>query len=135
MSARTNRRVLRNLDHLWQGTRNKFANKMTPSHARTTPPFVPRKDRIAFWNIVPGDYVRVRNGAIGHDENGHKIRGEGIVASIDRTTNRVWLRDPDVRRATDRRTSRSARRKISSTSSPAWSTPRRARTRASPPTS
>lgn len=92
----TNRRVLRSLDHMWQGTNNKFIRKLRPTQAQTTPAYVPPKDRIAFWNIVPGDVVKLRTGAVGHDEQGKQIRGEGIVTSIDRTTNRVWLRDPDV---------------------------------------
>lgn len=93
----TNRRVLRNLDHLWQGMENKFMNKMRPSYAQSTPAFVPKKDRIAFWNIVPGDVVKLRTGAVGHDENGRPIRGEGIVTTVDRTNNRIFLRDIDVR--------------------------------------
>ena len=94
-SSATSRRVLRNLDHLWQGTNQKFINKLRPSFAQSTPAYVPPKDRITFWNIVPGDVVKLRSGAIGHDENGRPIRGEGIVTSIDRTTNRLLLRDID----------------------------------------
>ena len=94
-SSATSRRVLRNLDHLWQGTNQKFINKLRPSFAQSTPAYVPPKDRITFWNIVPGDVVKLRSGAIGHDEDGRPIRGEGIVTSIDRTTNRLLLRDID----------------------------------------
>lgn len=95
MSARggTNRRVLRSLDHMWTGTNEKFVNKLRPTHAQTAPAFVAPKDRIAFWNIVPGDVVKLRTGAVGHDEQNRQIRGEGIVTSVDRTTNRLWLRD------------------------------------------
>lgn len=89
----TNRRVLRSLDHLWMGTNDKFSRKLRPSYVQAQPPFVHPKDRIAFWNIVPGDVVKLRTGAIGHDEQNRPIRGEGIVTSVDRTTNRLWLRD------------------------------------------
>ncbi|WFC98232.1 hypothetical protein MYAM1_000957 [Malassezia yamatoensis] len=92
-SGGTNRRVLRSLDHLWMGTNEKFAHKLRPSYMQSRPPFVHPQDRIAFWNIVPGDRVKLRSGAIGHDEQNRPIRGEGIVTSIDRTTNRLWLRD------------------------------------------
>jgi len=65
--------------------------------------FVPVKDRIRFWNIVPGDEVRVRSGksVVVNDPSrsgagrAAKVRGQGIVQSIDRTRNWVWLRDPD----------------------------------------
>lgn len=91
--AGTNRRVLRSLDHLWMGTNEKFARKLRPSYMQSQPPFVHPKDRIAFWNIVPGDVVKLRSGAVGHDEQDRQIRGEGIVTSVDRTNNRIWLRD------------------------------------------
>lgn len=130
MAGMTNRRVLRSLDHMWQGTNNKFVNKLRPTYAMPTPTYVPPKDRIAFWNIVPGDVVRVRSGAVAHDEHGQKIRGEGIVQSIDRTTNRVYLRDLDVRRSTDARTTISSRPRISSTLCHASSIPRQAKKKA-----
>ena len=40
-SSATSRRVLRNLDHLWQGTNQKFINKLRPSFAQSTPAYVP----------------------------------------------------------------------------------------------
>lgn len=129
MSGMTNRRVLRSLDHMWQGTNNKFINKLRPTHAASTPTYVPPKDRIAFWNIVPGDVVKLRSGAVAHDEHGRKIRGEGIVQSIDRTTNRVLLRDLDVRTMTNSRIIISSRPKTSSTPCRVSWTPRRVRRR------
>jgi predicted thioredoxin/glutaredoxin len=41
------------------------------------------KDRIKYWNIVPGDVVRVR---------GHKIKDRLEVAAINKISNRVILR-------------------------------------------
>lgn len=89
----SSRRVLRSLDHMWMGTNNKFMRKLRPTYAQAPIPFVPPKDRIAFWNIVPGDVVKLRTGTVGRDEQDRQIRGEGIVTSVDRTTNRLWLRD------------------------------------------
>ena len=127
MAGMTNRRVLRSLDHMWQGTNNKFINKLRPTHAAPTPPYVPPKDRIAFWNIVPGDVVKLRSGAVAHDENGRKIRGEGIVQSIDRTTNRVLLRALDVRVFSHTRITTSSPPKILSTPCRALWIPRQAK--------
>ena len=94
MSGRgTSRRVLRSLDHLRANTSNKFTRSLRPTYAQTPPPYVAPKDRIAFWNIVPGDTVRLRTGAVAHDEQNRPIRGEGVVTSVDRTTNRIYLRD------------------------------------------
>lgn len=92
----TTRRVLRSLDHLRADTRNKFIRKVRPSYYQKTAVWVAPKDRVTFWNIVPGDAVKLRTGAVAHDENGKPIRGEGIVTSVDRTTNRLWLRDAKV---------------------------------------
>lgn len=91
----TSRRVLRSLDHMWMGTNDKFIRKVRPSYVQAPVPYVHPKDRIAFWNIVPGDVVKLRSGAVGHDEANRPIRGEGIVTSVDRTSNRLWLRDVD----------------------------------------
>ncbi|KAJ1021781.1 hypothetical protein NDA13_005394 [Ustilago tritici] len=90
--------VLRSLKHLHPPTkRSKFAIK-APSHATHQPKFVQPKDRVPFWNIVPGDHVKLRNGRVGVKEgldSTEKIRGEGIVVSIDRQKNWLWLRDVD----------------------------------------
>ncbi|KAN0062367.1 hypothetical protein ACQY0O_005249 [Thecaphora frezii] len=96
----TTKGVLRSLKHLNPPKPgSKFAIK-APSHAAHRPKFVHVKDRIPFWNIVPGDHVRLRAGCVGQkegldDESGAKVRGEGIVESIDREKNWVWLRDVD----------------------------------------
>ncbi|KAJ1021897.1 hypothetical protein NDA16_003659 [Ustilago loliicola] len=90
--------VLRSLKHLNPPTKgSKFAIK-APSHAAHRPKFVLPKDRVPFWNIVPGDHVKLRNGRVGVKEgldSTEKIRGEGIVVSIDRQKNWLWLRDVD----------------------------------------
>ncbi|SPO31722.1 uncharacterized protein UTRI_06572_B [Ustilago trichophora] len=96
--AGTTAGVLRSLRHLNPPTKgSKFAIK-APSHAAHRPKFVQPKDRIPFWNIVPGDHVKLRCGRVGQKEgldSKDKIRGEGIVVSIDREKNWLWLRDVD----------------------------------------
>ncbi|WFD29417.1 hypothetical protein MSPP1_000426 [Malassezia sp. CBS 17886] len=89
----TGGRVLRSLDHLWMNTNTKFSRRLRPTYMQSPPAYVAPKDRIRFWNIAPGDVVKLRSGAVGHDEHSKPIRGEGIVTRVDRTTNRVWLRD------------------------------------------
>lgn len=96
-SGSTTRRVLRSLDHMCPGENTKFIRKLRPSYMQPAVPYVQPKDRIKFWNIVPGDHVKLRSGAVGHDEEGRPIRGEGIVDRVDRETNRLWLRDLSVR--------------------------------------
>ncbi len=115
----TAKTILRNLAHLEPPVKgSKFAFKNVPTIFRHQPAFVQPKNRIAFWNIVPGDIVRVRTGKVaerslegenaeGSSSSGagaaspldsrrsRKIRGEGKVVSIDRTRNLVWLRDID----------------------------------------
>lgn len=46
---------------------------------------VPSKQRIRWWNIVPGDSVRVRNQKKKYD-----------VVAINKISNRVFLADPDA---------------------------------------
>ena len=92
-SGSTTQRVLRSLDHMRQGPSEKFSRKLRPSYMQPRIHYMPPKDRIKFWNIVPGDHVKLRSGAVGHNEQGRPIRGEGIVDRVDRTTNRIWLRD------------------------------------------
>lgn len=57
---------------------------------------VKQKDRIKFWNIVPGDYVRVKRGNVasqlGLDPNVHKVKPEGVVVRIDRMKNVAYLK-------------------------------------------
>lgn len=58
-------------------------------------------DRIAFWNIVPGDVVKLRNGTVGQSlgyDKHDKVRGEGRVITIDRSTNRLYLEHLDSER-------------------------------------
>lgn len=90
--------VLRSLRHLNPPTKGaKFAVR-APTHAAHRPKFVQPKDRIPFWNIVPGDHVKLRCGRVGQKEGleaEEKVRAEGIVVSIDREKNWLWLRDVD----------------------------------------
>ncbi|UZJ51885.1 hypothetical protein CBS101457_001205 [Exobasidium rhododendri] len=88
-------RSLRHVQPLPKVKGGKFANKSN-TFARTSPNFVQPKDRVAFWNIAPGDEVIVTVGArkVKNEESGEveKIPYEGIVGSIDRERNLVWLR-------------------------------------------
>ncbi|GAC95069.1 hypothetical protein PHSY_002644 [Pseudozyma hubeiensis SY62] len=90
--------VMRSLRHLNPPTKgSKFAVR-APSHAAHQPKFVQPKDRVPFWNIVPGDHVKLRCGRVGQNlglDSTEKVRGEGIVVSIDREKNWLWLRDVD----------------------------------------
>lgn len=91
---------MRSLQHMQPPTKgSKFAIK-APTHAAHRPKFVQPKDRIPFWNIVPGDHVKLRHGRVGQNEglDQEKVRGEGVVLSIDREKNWIWLRDVDVSR-------------------------------------
>ncbi|EPQ25807.1 uncharacterized protein PFL1_06674 [Pseudozyma flocculosa PF-1] len=96
----TTRGVMRSLKHLQPPTKgSKFAVR-APTHAAHRAKFVHVKDRVPYWNIVPGDHVRLRSGRVGQkqgldSDEEPKIRGEGIVLSIDREKNWVWLRDVD----------------------------------------
>lgn len=97
-SPGTTSRVLRHLRHIQPRTKvpgGKFANRQ-PSFARSEPKYVQPKDRIAFWNIAPGDEVRVTVGCkkVLDEKTGAKVRipWEGIVATVDRERNLVWLR-------------------------------------------
>ncbi|CAO1617767.1 unnamed protein product [Parajaminaea phylloscopi] len=72
--------------------------KVAPNKVFHTPNFVQPHDRIAFWNIVPGDEVRLRAGRVGQDlgfDQREKMRGEGKVLSVDKTRNLAWLVDLD----------------------------------------
>lgn len=107
----TTQAILRSLAHLEPPVKGaKFALKGIPTYARHRPAFVQPRDRIAFWNIVPGDVVRVKTGkvkelaegietedgttaAANSSRRARKIRGEGKVVSIDRERNVAWLRD------------------------------------------
>jgi len=90
--------IIRHLRHIQptpKGPGGKFANKSN-TFAKHMPKFVQPKDRIAFWNIAPGDEVLVTvGGRKVIDEatgKGKKVPYEGIVGSVDRERNLVWLR-------------------------------------------
>jgi hypothetical protein len=86
MSGRylTDSRVTRNFRHLVMGPtfrqRSRFPTKLAPS-----PNYPKPSDRIKYWNIVPGDFVRVVRGAHASDER-HE------VLSVDKTRNLVNLK-------------------------------------------
>lgn len=91
-------RVLRHLKHMEprpKGPGGKFASRTT-SFARSNPRFVQPKDRIAYWNIAPGDEVRVTVGGIKQVDpvTGKKtvLPYEGVVNTVDRERNLVYLR-------------------------------------------
>ncbi|GAA6014760.1 hypothetical protein JCM10207_006931 [Rhodosporidiobolus poonsookiae] len=67
----------------------KFAVNAIPTHFRSNPPFVQLKDRIPFWNVAPGDRVKLVRGS-------EDVKGKvGIVDRVDRETNRVFLKEPE----------------------------------------
>lgn len=59
--------------------------------------FVQPHDRIPYWNIVPGDEVLVKKGWVKKEEDGKVVhkRYQGVVSSIDRERNLVYLRPHD----------------------------------------
>ncbi|CAD6899679.1 unnamed protein product [Tilletia controversa] len=103
----TSKAVLRSLRHMLPShlpsSYTKHQRRMVPTHMRHVPAFVHITNRIKYWNIVPGDEVKVRAGksVISNDQSkigagrAAKVRGQGTVQTIDRTRNWVWLRDPD----------------------------------------
>ncbi|KAE8233966.1 hypothetical protein CF326_g993 [Tilletia indica] len=103
----TSKAVLRSMRHMLPSHLpsqfTKHQRRMVPTHMRHVPKFVPITDRIKYWNIVPGDEVKVRAGksVLSNDQSKNgagraaKVRGQGLVQTIDRTRNWVWLRDPD----------------------------------------
>lgn len=89
--------VTRSLGHL-KPPKKGTQHNVPPAKVAHTPKFVQPEDRIAFWNIVPGDEVRLRTGRVGENlgyDAREKIRGEGKVVSIDKQRNLAWLTDID----------------------------------------
>lgn len=95
-------RVLRHLRHMLPLPKKqplgKFKDKV-PSWFRPDRQFVQPSDRVAYWNIVPGDEVVVRRGwAVERkrdDGTVERKRFQGIVASVDRNTNVAYLTAPE----------------------------------------
>lgn len=80
--------ITRDFRHLVKGpdfrNRTRFPTKLSIS-----PNYPKPSDRIKYWNIVPGDQVRIVRG--GHaDENKHE------VLSVNKTRNFVYLKDVTV---------------------------------------
>jgi len=87
-------RVLRHLQHLEKPRKTKFLTQIPFFDA----PYVHPKDRVPFWNIGPGDEVRVKVGGKQikkEDGSIEKVPFEGIVDTIDRERSVVWLRAPE----------------------------------------
>jgi len=108
-SPGTTHKLIRSLAHTLPPVKgSKFANSRTPTQHRHRAKFVKAQDRIPFWNITIGDRVRLRRGKAIPDLNEEgqtegkdgdksaKVRPEGIVVSVDREKNWLWLRDVDV---------------------------------------
>ncbi|KAK0556174.1 hypothetical protein OC844_005931 [Tilletia horrida] len=107
VAEQTSKAVLRSLRHMLPShlptSMTKHQRRRIPTQMRHVPKFVHLKDRIPYWNIVPGDEVKVRSGksVLLNDPSkmgagrAAKVRGQGIVQTIDRSRNWVWLRDPD----------------------------------------
>lgn len=100
--------TLRSLKHLeWPTTGVKAASRI-PRIFKQESRWVPVRNRVIFWNIVPGDYVRQNQGKLlsrlslpgvqDPSRSELRVRGEGLVDQIDRVHNKVFLRveeDPD----------------------------------------
>lgn len=87
-------RVLRHLQHLEKPKKSKFLTQIPFFDA----PYVHPKNRVPFWNIGPGDEVRVKVGGKRikkEDGSIEKVPFEGIVDTIDRERSVVWLRAPE----------------------------------------
>ena len=101
-SPGTTSKIMRHYRHVLPP---KKTDPIPKSRSRRTPgsPFkgnhVKEKDRIKYWNLVPGDIVKANTGwlggflALGSDK---KMRAEGKVHSIDRERNLLWLDPIDV---------------------------------------
>jgi hypothetical protein len=76
----------RSFEHLLE-TGKKVATKNIPRRIQHIPQWVPPKDRIALWNIGPGDRVRVNTGT--------RKGKTGTVDWVDRKLNRVYLRESE----------------------------------------
>ncbi|KAB5595535.1 hypothetical protein CTheo_996 [Ceratobasidium theobromae] len=92
--------ITRDFRHLVKGpdfrNRTRFPTKLSIS-----PNYPKPSDRIKYWNIVPGDQVRIVRG--GHaDENKHE------VLSVNKTRNFVYLKDVTIQRGHEE-TSRSSK--------------------------
>lgn len=94
-TGKTSLVALRSMDHMLpaqKGWKGKFASKMLPTRSRPNQSYVQPKDRIRFWNIVPGDVVRYRTGPLIAKEGSTELwRGQATVKQIDRTRNLAWL--------------------------------------------
>lgn len=86
--------VLTSLRHLEPGRKGDKFWPRVPSYAASKVKYVQPKDRIPYFNIVPGDHVKLRSGRV-QQIGDEKVRAEGIVDRIDRSKNWVWLRDVD----------------------------------------
>lgn len=99
----TTNKLIRNLAHMLPPPKgSKFANVKYPTQHRHRGKWVPTKDRFPFWNITVGDTVVLRRGkqitTTNQDGEEDKIMPKGIVVSLDREKNWLWLRDVDVSR-------------------------------------
>ncbi|PWN29836.1 hypothetical protein BDZ90DRAFT_230674 [Jaminaea rosea] len=99
--AGTRSGVTRNFAHLKPPKpSSKFDAKSIPSNLREPQHFVHPQDRIPFWNLAPGDEVKLRTGRVGQDlgfDPREKLRGEGIVQSVDKKRNVLYLTDTDAK--------------------------------------
>ncbi|KAH7343885.1 hypothetical protein B0J17DRAFT_644339 [Rhizoctonia solani] len=92
MSGRylTDSRVTRDFRHLTLGPAFRQRTRI-PTKLSTQPNYPKPSDRIKYWNIVPGDAVRIVRGA--HAEN-----KKHEVLSVDKTRNLVYLKEVTMTR-------------------------------------
>ncbi|CAO1613205.1 unnamed protein product [Sympodiomycopsis kandeliae] len=92
-SPGTTQRLTRHLRHLKPPGKDESKARTMPVIGHT-PAYVQPKDRIAYWNLVPGDVVKLRAGRVGQDlglDPTVKQRGEGKIHSVDKERNLAWL--------------------------------------------
>ncbi|GAA5924418.1 hypothetical protein JCM1841_001694 [Sporobolomyces salmonicolor] len=93
MSRDLSRSLQRSLGHLKPPpTKGGKFGMPIPTHFMGKPAFVQVKDRIPYWHIAPGDRVKIIRGDASH-------KGKvGVVASVSRETNRVYLQESEFAR-------------------------------------
>ncbi|CAE6527332.1 unnamed protein product [Rhizoctonia solani] len=81
----TDSRITRDFRHLTLGPAFRQRSRI-PTKLSTQPNYPKPSDRIKYWNIVPGDTVRIVRGAHAEDKK-HE------VLSVDKTRNLVYLKE------------------------------------------
>ncbi|KAG8689106.1 hypothetical protein FRC11_004084 [Ceratobasidium sp. 423] len=94
----TDSRITRDFRHLTLGPTFRQRTRI-PTKLATQPNYPKPSDRIKYWNIVPGDTVRIVRGAHAEDKK-HE------VLSVDKTRNLVYLKEVTMMRGQGENASR-----------------------------